>query len=212
MTRQRRRRFPIVNKSIQYRFLAMTLVHSFSLILCIGLFLFLPDILEMYSATATPEMRLAAANRVLLLHSRLWPVLIVLVCLIALHSFYSLHRIVGPLYRFRVTFDRIQKGELHFTVRLRKGDYLGEEEEGINRMIEALREKWQDVKDRGSRSIEKAEALEEHLRGEAPDPQKALELCRAHRKGLDELISVTDYFRLKENPESCALTGQPQND
>jgi nitrogen fixation/metabolism regulation signal transduction histidine kinase len=48
------------------------------------------------------------------------------------------HRIVGPLYRFRMTVKAIAAGEEVDLVRLRKGDYLTELQDDFNEMIQFL--------------------------------------------------------------------------
>jgi methyl-accepting chemotaxis protein len=199
MARQKRRLFPIVNKSIQYRFLAMTLVHVFSLLLLIALFVFVPDILEMGKETSSLETRLAAANRVLFFHARFWPVLLALVVVITLHSFHEIHRIVGPLYRFRVSFDRIRGGDLGFTVRLRKKDYLDQEKESLNGMIQAMREKLQQMQDLTARSLASQKAFAQHLEGGSPDHATGLDLCSRLGRDLDELNAIMGRFRLNQD-------------
>jgi methyl-accepting chemotaxis protein len=51
------------------------------------------------------------------------------------------HRIVGPIYRFRKTVQAIAAGEPVSLVHLRKGDFLLDFRDDLNRMIETLEEK-----------------------------------------------------------------------
>jgi hypothetical protein len=51
------------------------------------------------------------------------------------------HRVVGPIYRFRTTVQAITAGEPVAPVRLRQGDFLLEFRDDLNRMIEALAER-----------------------------------------------------------------------
>lgn len=51
------------------------------------------------------------------------------------------HRIVGPIYRFRKTIQAIAAGEPVSLVRLRKGDFLLEFRDDFNRMLETLEQK-----------------------------------------------------------------------
>jgi hypothetical protein len=52
-----------------------------------------------------------------------------------------MHRIVGPIYRFRKTVQAIADGDPVALVKLRKGDFLLEFRDDLNRMIEALEQK-----------------------------------------------------------------------
>jgi methyl-accepting chemotaxis protein len=54
------------------------------------------------------------------------------------HMIVITHRICGPLVNFTHTFDRLADGDLTRKVRLRKGDYLSNECERINHMINGL--------------------------------------------------------------------------
>jgi len=51
------------------------------------------------------------------------------------------HRIVGPLYRFRKTIQAITAGEEMDLVRLRNGDFLLEMRDEINEMLIALEQR-----------------------------------------------------------------------
>lgn len=53
----------------------------------------------------------------------------------------TVHRIVGPVYRFRKTLQAIANGEEVSLVRLRKGDYLLEMQDDMNALIEVLAER-----------------------------------------------------------------------
>ena len=86
-------------------------------------------------------MRAAAADRLLTLHSRVWPAIVAMVCVLGIHSVRIFHRLIGPLYRFRWAFSKIGNGDLNFRVKIRKSDYLHREEEALNQMIEGLSER-----------------------------------------------------------------------
>ncbi len=70
--RNRRRRFPIINKSLQYRFLAMILSYGFIVMLFSALAFHAPEIIEMQDESLTMEARAIAADRVITLHTRVW--------------------------------------------------------------------------------------------------------------------------------------------
>ena len=100
-----RRRTRVVNKSLQYKFLAMILIYSAALVLFLALSLFIPDIVQMQDQGLHLDLRAAAADRLLTKHARVWPAVFVLIGIISLHSFRSFWRVAGPLYRFQVVFQ-----------------------------------------------------------------------------------------------------------
>jgi len=140
--KNRRRQYPIVDRSLQYRFLAIILVYSTAIMFFLGISLFVPDILAMMDEELSLEVRAAAAQRILNLHSRVWPAVIALICLLGIHSVRIFHRFIGPLCRFRSACEKISKGELGFRVKLRKKDYLHRDKAPFNEMIEVFEGKW----------------------------------------------------------------------
>ncbi|MFC1817168.1 hypothetical protein ACFL0M_14820, partial [Thermodesulfobacteriota bacterium] len=68
-----RRRTRLVNKSLQYRFQAMILIYSATLILFLALSLFVPDIVQMGDQSTSLDVRAAAADRLLAKHVWVWP-------------------------------------------------------------------------------------------------------------------------------------------
>ena len=141
----RRRMFPVVDRSLQYRLLALMLIYGFVLMAFMMLSFFVPDVLQMEEETRSIEVRAAVAERILQQHARVWPAALALICLIGLHSFREFHRLIGPLFRFRWAFDQVKGGNLAFRVRLRKGDHLHREEILFNEMLEALNVRLKDI-------------------------------------------------------------------
>ena len=66
-------------------------------------------------------------------------VLFVTLVVIAFYGVFFLHRVAGPVYRFRQTFLKINDGEVPAHVQLREGDYFTETAAEINRMIDKLK-------------------------------------------------------------------------
>jgi len=66
----RRKQYSIVDRSLQYRVLAIILIYSLVIVLFLAVCLFIPDILAMANQDLSLEMRAAAADRLLTLHSR----------------------------------------------------------------------------------------------------------------------------------------------
>lgn len=68
-------------------------------------------------------------------------VLFVTILIIALFGVFFLHRIAGPVYRFRSILHRLNQGEIPDEFKLREGDYFTETAEDLNKMLKMLRER-----------------------------------------------------------------------
>lgn len=192
----KRQKFPLLNKSIQYKFLAIVIIYGTIIAISMATALFLPDIIAMNNQNLSQELRTAAAQRTIAFHTRVWPSLITIVCIFALHSFRVLLRIFGPLYRFRVTFSEISKGNIALRVKLRKKDYLMEEAEKINEMLDVFKEKWGNVQSHGQEALESLSVLEETAQKGSEGMKDYQKLLEEHRTILEEVMSETRYFRL----------------
>jgi methyl-accepting chemotaxis protein len=180
-----------VNRSLQYRFLATILIYCFIIAVFIFVFLFVPEFIKLSDKSLSFEVRAATADRVLMLHSRIWPVIISLIILLGIHSILLFHRVVGPLCRFRWAFEQIRKGNLGFRVKLRKKDYLHDEEEALNNMIEALAGKLKDIKTTSLDSMNSLYELEKNASGWTETDREHL---RVHREYLSKLVDAVEYF------------------
>jgi len=135
----RRRRTRILISTLQYRLLLVNLAYFGVIVLALVGLLLLPPLLRLRTAPLDASAEnLAAANEFLVLHARLWPALLIVLALLALHSVIVSHRIAGPLYRFRRVFEAVAAGDLSVRARLRKHDYLMPEADALNEMLEAL--------------------------------------------------------------------------
>jgi len=195
--RKKRRLFPIIDRSNQYRFLAMTIIYSWVIVTFLAICIFVPHILQMMDESLSLEVRAAAAENLLVSHSRVWPALIALICIIGLHSFRFFHRFIGPLYRFRLAFERMRDGDLDFRVKIRKNDFLHKEEQAINEMIEALAGKIRSIQVASNNSVKSLNELKETLTEERNNWEKPKELIFTHCQHLDKIADAAGYFRLE---------------
>ena len=201
--RTRRKQYSIVDRSLQYRVLAIIVTYSLVIVLFLIVCLFVPDIMAMSNEELSWEIRAAAAEKLLTLHSRVWPAIIAMVCVLGIHSVRIFHRLIGPLYRFRWAFAEIAQGALNFRVKIRKNDYLHRENEALNEMIDALAGQCEFMQQAGSRALDSLSALEQGSSndhgGQKPDQQ----LLQKHRQHLEDLMDQVKYFRVsaEENGE-----------
>lgn len=212
--KDKRQRYPIVNKSHQYRFLAMIISYNMIIVTFLVIALFVPNIIQLQDQSLSLEVRAAAADKILTMHSRVWPAIIALICLIGLHSFRVFHRFVGPLYRFCWAFEQVGNGDLSFRVKLRKKDYLHQEEEVLNSMLEMLAEKMKSLQLASIDASKSLNELEQKVTEESDLSETSKELLRIHRQHLDSVIDTAGYFRPQKNEQErcCVQTDKAKLD
>ena len=199
----RRRR--ILIDRFQYRLLVINLLYFCTILLIFATALFLPLILELHSDSILQQAE--AASQFLSLHARVWPALFLVFVLLAFHSLFVSHRIVGPLYRFRTTFQAVAAGDLSVRAILRKHDYLGSELESVNQMIASLQAKVHDIEAPSQEVRTLVGVLERALdRGAPEDITQALAGLRVQ---VERLQGAMAQFRLapeKTNGEDEGAT------
>ena len=147
MARRPHRRRRIIVGGVQYRLLATNLAYFVIVLLIFAAALFGPPIIQMNSGVLSSMETQKVAEELLTLHVRVWPPLLGIFLLLAVHSLFASHRIAGPLYRFRKTFEAIANGDLTVRARLRSRDHLTEEAVLLNRMVEQLGDAIRDVQE-----------------------------------------------------------------
>jgi methyl-accepting chemotaxis protein len=195
--RYRRRWFPVVNRSLQFRFLATILAYGGLTILVLGAALFLPDFLRLSDETLDFQTRMRASEVIVAIHHRLWIPVILLLIVIGAHFFRIFHRVVGPLYRFRWAFGEIAKGDLSLTVRIRQNDFLHLEEEALNSMIVALFEKVEEIRRTTDAALSSLESLKKEmvLLPGTVQPEISLRL-REHQQAVGAVMEKIEAFKL----------------
>jgi methyl-accepting chemotaxis protein len=193
----RRRAFPVIN-SLQYKFLAMSVIYSFIIICFFSIAMFLPDMIEMRDLGLSLEARGSAANRVLAKHTWVWPAALSLIIVLALHSFREFLKIVGPLHRFRRAFEQLGKGNMPYRVNTREGDYLRQDEEALNDMLEVLRGKLRSIKEASDSAFSSMEELEKPVKKDNAWSNSQTELLHAHREYLETMTAAINFFQLED--------------
>jgi methyl-accepting chemotaxis protein len=196
--RYKRRRFPIVDKSLQYRFLARIIIYSSVIVMLMAAFLFVPEIVNLQDESLSLDVRAVSANKILTMHTRVWPVAISLICVIGVHSFLSFLRYIGPLYRFRLSYNQVKDGDLSFRVKLRKKDHLHDEEDALNEMIEMLANKLGSIQLASQQALKSFDELEEKVTEPDVLAETKKGLFRVHRHQLETVIDNALYFRLQD--------------
>jgi len=70
---------------------------------------------------------------------RVSAILFVTLLVLGVFGVFFLHRVAGPVYRFRQVFIRINEGKFPKFIRLREGDFFSETASEINRLVTKLR-------------------------------------------------------------------------
>jgi hypothetical protein len=207
MTKQdQRRRSYIVNKPLQYRFLAIILIYCLSIVLFLAVFLFVPDIIRMHDKSLSLEARAGAANKILTLHARVWPAVIAIICVAAFHSFRSFHRLIGPLHRFRLVFEQVGRGDMSFTVQIREKDYLHQEEAALNEMLVTVAGKVRNIQEAGVEALKSLVELERKVSQVPNWSETHKEVMRRHRQRLEILLDSANYFRVNKGEQKDNAT------
>ncbi len=185
----RRRRY-VVNERIQSPIVFMSIRHTIFVLALTAAFLFLPLLsgLGTDPRTASREA-VEKASHLLYLHSRYWWVACLALLVIAFDAIRISHRIAGPLYRMRKTIDEASAGRMPRPIRLRRGDYLHEEVESLNRLFEyaeSLRVQLQDAMRRLGDSVGRCRSAIESRN----DDELQLQIDRlvSEKNQLDDLI------------------------
>jgi len=196
METRKRRFLPIVYRSHQYRFLALIVFYTTSIVAMLFFSLFFPDILQMQDESLNMDVRRLAADKVLTLHLRLWPAVIAMVSIFSLHSFLFFHRFVGPLYRFNAAFKKMGDGDLSEHVKLRTNDFLVDEEAGINRMMDSLSSNMAKMRGFCSEALETLNRVEAQGNTEEGANGWDEAECTRLRGNLEALKETLDGYRL----------------
>ena len=192
-----RRNTRLVNRSLQYRFLAMILIYSAILVLFLALVIFMPDIVQMGDKSKSLDLRAAYADRLLAKHIWVWPGAFVIIVIISFHSFRSFFRVAGPLNRFHAVFDQVARGYVDSSMRIRAKDYLGQEAETLNEMLQVLAEKLGGIQQTGEDALESLKELENHATRELNEDDTCQVLFDVHRQQLERLMKTAQYFHLQ---------------
>jgi methyl-accepting chemotaxis protein len=193
--KNRRKRY-IIDKRLQYRLLIYNGIYLLTIILAVGAGLFLPLVLELSNLNLSVAQQGEVASKILYLHSRLGPVLLIVFLILSVHSVVVSHRIAGPLYRFRATFKQVAQGDLSSVTRIRKGDFLLNEQAKIEEMIEALRSRLHQIKDEHAVMERSLQELAEYPLGASKDDLATIiaQLQASNSRLKKEL----EYFRLSD--------------
>jgi len=134
----RRRKF-IVNRELQISLLRNSFLYVLLFVAVIGVVFFVPLLAELTESESASERTVQVGNQIRYLYTYFWPAVIFAMILIFLHSVRASHKVAGPLYRFKLVLEALKEGEISSPISIRKGDYLQQEADLINQVLESLR-------------------------------------------------------------------------
>lgn len=179
----------------QLELLGVTLLYFAATALVFALTMFGPLVVRMSGISTPTTEEAAVAGELLSLHARFWPALLVTFALLSVHSIFTSHRIVGPLYRFRSVFKEVKEGNLVPWVGLRRRDLLIREATALNEMVTSLRERVSQLTAQQNRARRELAGVERSLQS------NSVREARVHLVELDEaLVSLgeqLDGFQLE---------------
>jgi methyl-accepting chemotaxis protein len=146
-TRFFNRRTYVVRKKLQLTLMIISFGYIILFFAAMGAYLFIPLMMALDNTERGSGDALAASLRILYLHERFWPGLIFSFFVIGSHSIFISHKMAGPLLRYNNVFKAIEEGNVPAPIRIRRHDYLSNEMENINGMLERLREKLTEIQE-----------------------------------------------------------------
>ena len=188
MAKKAFKRRRILIDRLQLQLLAIVLAYVLATTVALSLAIFAPLIWQL--SVEEPGIDQAApAAEFLSLHTRFWPALLVVFVALSVHSVFTSHRIVGPLYRFRLEFDQIKRGNLVPGFGLRRRDFLSKEAEALNEMIISLRDRVHRLATAHGEAVRESTGIERALQTNSLGEAQAhlAELVRALTREQEEL-------------------------
>ena len=191
----RRKRY-IVDRKLQFRLLIYNGIYFLVITMAIWAGLFLPLALDLSNPTLSISEQGEVAGKILYLHSRLGPILLIVFLILSIHSVLVSHRIAGPLYRFKATFNQVAQGDLSRVVAIRKGDLLVNEQTKIEEMIGALSSRLKNIK---KEHAAMEQALQSLIKSQGNVSENLSKEAIAQLEGCHlRLKKELEYFRLSD--------------
>lgn len=194
MTKRAHNRRRILIDRLQLRLLAITLLYFLVTAVILSLAMFGPLIWEL--SVAEPGIgQAAAAAEFLSLHTRFWPALLATFVTLSVHSIFTSHRIVGPLYRFRVVFEQVKQGNLVPSVEVRRRDFLLKEATALDEMVTSLRDRVHRLTTAHGEAVKESAGVKRALQDES------IRAARVHLVELERALTrqqqQLDAFRIE---------------
>ena len=189
----KRRKF-IVNRDLQIVLLRNSFLYVLLFVAVVGVVFVVPLMTELTETVSASERPVQVSNHIRDFYTYFWPAVILALILIFLHSVRASHKVAGPLYRFKCVLEALRDGEISPPIRIRKGDYLHQEAELINQVLESLR---QNLKGLQQAQVQLNQALSEYRLELAQNVSSEEEAyARDVTEKANQLADRLRYFKL----------------
>jgi len=158
---------------IQYWFVVTSLMYFACVLIVLYGIVVLPMVQTLDDPSVAWQERAQAATQFLDFNARVWPWIVVTFLGLLLHSIYFMHRIAGPLYRFKMLFHAIGAGDLSQRATLREYDYLQREAGDLNAMLDQLERKIESLNVHCDNVTNAYEDVARLIQGRSPSPVNA---------------------------------------
>jgi methyl-accepting chemotaxis protein len=180
---------------IQYWFVVTTLIYFVCILVVLYGIVVLPMVRTLDDQSVPWQERAQAATQFLDFNERIWPWLLVTFLGLLLHSIYFMHRIAGPLYRFKALFQSIGAGNLFQRAKLREHDYLQREAGEFNAMLDQLEQRIESLNVQCANVTSAYQDVAQLIQGRSPDHANATLLTLEEE--VSRLRANLDEFRLR---------------
>jgi len=127
----------MIMKNVQLKIAVTNLIYMLLLLAVIVLTILSPLYLDIFQSMELCNQYFSAKIFIILLE-RLAYSLVILLILAFIHQIVITHKICGPLVNFTNTFKKISEGDLTRKIFLRRHDFLQNEANQVNEMIDVL--------------------------------------------------------------------------
>ena len=189
----RRRQF-IVNRDVQIGLLCNSFLYVLLFVVVIGVVFFVPLMGELIDGENSSATTVQVSDQMRYLYTYFWPAVSLAMILIFLHSVRASHKVVGPLYRFRVVLEALKEGKISSQISIRKGDYLQQEADLINEVLESLRQNLEGLREAHVQLNQALTEYREELGQNLSTEEK--ERVRDLTERADQLTDRLEYFKL----------------
>ena len=178
----RRRRRYIVDKPFQYRLIGLLLAiwAANSIFFSIILFYFYEGHIQRFYNLVPREGITPLLSAPVLFTIALGFIAVFGLIMVGIIGMYMSNQIAGPIYRVKLSLNRVSEGDVNFEIRFRDRDFLKDLPGYFNNMLRGLKEQ-------SSREIDALKKIEAHWE----QPEKAKGFLRELREKKEQRVGVT---------------------
>lgn len=202
----RRRKTYIVDRSMQYTYIAM--VVSMVLVMIVGIAVSNVFLIWMYNRILVEKYNQVPGdwkNDIWLFLLADTTIVILLVIAAVFYSVLHSHRIAGPIYRLKQSILRLQTGDFNFAVTFRQKDFLKDMAEEMNKFIAGLQSRNDEMRKVRTRLDE----LGKRMQGSGAASDQVAEVTDLSNQ-VAAIVAVKDSMASVASPaQAAAVSGPP---